>query len=599
MSTSLRGQLAPKGLHFNHSDFVISDKYATILTVVSYPKYIMPGYLSTLTNMSGIKVVVKHIPVPWADMAKMLNKQVADLKERYQNERDQTVRERIRQDAESLEYFTSMLAGSQARIFDFQMHIMVTADTKEELELKKLNVKNYLDSMELRAVSLRFEQEKVLKSILPIFSEKDTAELESRIGTPIPSVTIAAMYPFIFDSIKDPGLSTLLGVDFSGGVILFNQFLYKVRKETNRNNANMIILGTSGSGKSTAAKLLLRTHIRNGCQIVIIDPEDEFRDLTRAFGGDTVDIGKGGEFGLINPLEIVIDADEEEIKQGLGYTVLTRTLQFLKAFMKYYDPSIEEAVLTMFSEIVQDTYKRFGIDFTTDFSRYTSEDYPTFSDVYATIKGRLMSMTDQTQEREIMEKLELKVRPIVNELKFYFDGHTTISKGSDFMVFNIKELMNSDSTIKNALFFSVLKYAWGLCLDYNVDTVLMVDEAHVLLGDNNALGADFLAQVQRRARKYNTGTVIITQQPSDFSDPAVITQGKAIFDNSSYYLVMGLKKQAVEDLSLLIDLNESEKESIKHYSQGEALFVCGHRRMRINVAVTQEELDSFGMGGGF
>ena len=596
MSTSLRSQLAPKGLHFSPSDFVISDKYATILTVVSYPKYISPGYLSSLTNMSGIKVVVKHIPVPAQEMQKMLNKQVAELKERYQNERDQTVRERIRQDAESLEYFTSMIAGSQARNFDFQMHIMITANTKEELELKKLNVKNYLDAMELRAIALRFEQEKVLKSILPVFPSQD---VEQRIGTPIPSITISAMYPFIFDSIKDPGLSTLLGVDFSGGVILFNQFLYKIRKENNRNNANMIILGTSGSGKSTAAKLMLRTHIRNGCQIVIIDPEDEFREMTRTYGGDTVDIGKGGEFGLINPLEIVIDADEEEIKQGLGYTVLTRTLQFLKAFMKYYDPSIEEAVLTMFSEIVQDTYKRFGIDFTADFSKYTSADYPTFSDVYATIKGRLMSMTDATQEREIMEKLELKVRPIVNELKFYFDGHTTIRKDSDFMVFNIKELMNSDSTVKNALFFNVLKYAWGLCLDFNVDTVLMVDEAHVLLGDNNALGADFLAQVQRRARKYNTGTIIITQQPSDFSDPAVITQGKAIFDNSSYYLVMGLKKQAVEDLALLIDLNESEKESIKHYSQGEALFVCGSRRMRINIAVTQEELDSFGTGGGF
>ena len=64
MSTGLRSQLAPKGLHFNSSDFFISDKYATILTVVSYPKYIMPGYLSSLTNMSGIKVVVKHIPVP-------------------------------------------------------------------------------------------------------------------------------------------------------------------------------------------------------------------------------------------------------------------------------------------------------------------------------------------------------------------------------------------------------------------------------------------------------------------------------------------------------------------------------------------------------
>ena len=91
-------------------------------------------------------------------------------------------------------------------------------------------------------------------------------------------------------------------------------------------------------------------------------------------------------------------------------------------------------------------------------------------------------------------------------------------------------------------------------------------------------------------------------RPKDFNSVVgqdIIVHGKAIFDNSSYYLVMGLKKQAVEDLSLLIDLNESEKESIKRYSQGEALFVCGSRRMRINIAVTQDELDSFGIGGGF
>ena len=596
MSISIKSQLAPKGLQFNPSDFFISDKYATILSVISYPRFIAPGYLSTLTSMSGIKIVIKHIPVPFSTMSKMINRQVADLREKYRQEKDQTAKESIRQDAESLESFVSMLASSQSRIFDFQMHIMINADTKEDLELKKVNVKNYLDAMELRAVSLRFEQEKVLKSILPIFPNQD---IEERIGTPIPSPTIAAMYPFIFDSIKDPGLSVLLGVDFSGGVILFNQFLYQIRKENNRNNANMIILGTSGSGKSTAAKLLLRTHIRNGCQIVAIDPENELEEMTRTFGGDVVDIGKGGEYGLINPLEVIIDADDGEISQGLGYTVLTRTLQSLRAFMKYYDPSIEEDVLNMFSEIVQDTYKRFGIDFNTDFSKFTSADYPTFSDVYATIKGRLMSLTEQTREKDIIQTLELKIRPLIKELKFYFDGKTTITADSDFMVFNIKEFMNSDINIRNALFFNVLKYAWGLCLDSSVNTILMVDEAHVLLGTNNEQGADFLAQVQRRARKYNTGTIIITQQPSDFSSPAIITQGKAIFDNSSYYLVMGLRKQAVEDLSLLIDLNENEKDSIKRYSQGEALFVCGNRRMRINVVVTQEELESFGSAGGF
>ena len=207
-------------------------------------------------------------------------------------------------------------------------------------------------------------------------------------------------------------------------------------------------------------------------------------------------------------------------------------------------------------------------------------------------------MPEQSRERDILEHLELKMRPLIGELRFYFDGKTTITPKSDFIVFNIRELMNTDSNIRNALFFNVLKYAWSLTLDVNQNTVLMVDEAHVLLGGNNVLGADFLAQIQRRARKYNTGTIIITQQPTDFSDPAVITQGKAIFDNASYYLVMGLKKQAVEDLAKLIDLNDNEKENIKGYNQGEALFVCGSKRMRINIVVTAQELDSFGSGGG-
>ena len=591
----IRSQIAPKGLEFRSGDFIISDKYATILTVISFPKMIGAGYLSDLTSMSGVKIVIKHIPLPLSVLQKMINKEIADLKTRYQQEYDKTIQERIRQDYESLEYFIEDLVRTQSKTYDFQMHVMITANTSDELSTKKMQVKSYMEAMGLRAVPLRFEQENVLKSIIPIYPKQS---IEDRIGTPIAAPTLAAMYPFIFDSIKDPGLSCLLGVDFSGGVILFNQFLYQIKKEHNRNNANMIILGTSGSGKSTAAKLILRSHIRNDYQLVIIDPEGEFEEMAKLYDGDFIDLGKGGEFGMVNPLEVVVDADEEEIRQGLGYTVLTRTLQTLKAFIRYYDPSMEEDVVNMFSEMVQETYRRFGIDFTSDFSKFTSNDYPTFRDVYATIRGKLLSMPEKTHEKDILETLEIKIRPLIRELRYYFDGHTTINPQSNFIVFNIKELMNSDKNIRNALFFNVLKYAWSLTLNPNTNTVLTVDEAHVLMTGSNVLGADFLAQIQRRARKYNTGTIIITQQPSDFSDPAIIVQGKAIFDNSSYYLVMGLRKQAVEDLSKLIDLNDNEKESIKGYTQGEALFVCGSRRMRINVIATEQELDSFGSGGG-
>ena len=594
---TIKKELAPKGMTFNTSDFIISDKFATILTVLSYPKYITPGYLSSLTSgMAGVKIVIKHIPVAFEVVSKMLNKQLIDLYDRYQKESDATYQERIRQDYESLESFIKVITTNQSKVFDFQMHILITADTKEELERTKVSLKSTLEAMEMRAVPLRFEQEKVLKSCLPIFDKQD---IEDRIGTPIPSPTLAAMYPFVFDSIKDQGLSCLLGVDFSGGIILFNQFLYQIKKEHNRNNANMIILGTSGSGKSTAAKLLLRSHVRNGYRIIAIDPEGELEPMARLYNGDFIDLGRGGEFGMINPLEIVPDADEEESSRGLGYAVLAKALQTLKAFMKYYDPSIEEDVLTLFNEVVVETYQRFNINVRTDFTKLTSEDFPTFSDVYTTIRGRILSYGEATRERDIMEKLEIKVRSLVSGgLEHYFDGHTTISPKSNFVVFNIRELINAEKNIKNALFFNILKYAWGLCLDSSQNTVLQVDEAHILLSNDNTLGADFLAQVQRRARKYNSGTIVITQQPSDFAAPDVLMQGKAIFDNASYYMVMGLKKQAVEDLSKLIDLNDNEKENIKRYNQGDALFICGSKRMQISVIATDSELDSFGSRGG-
>ena len=595
--SKLKSEVAPKGINFRPAtEFMLGDKYYTIMTVVGYPRSIFPGYLSDITNIPGVRLAIKHIPISFEILKKMLNKEIADLKIRYQQEKDQTTQERIRQDYESLEQFISTLASSQARIFDFQMHLMVSADSKDALELTKIQVRNYIDALGMRAVSLMFEQEKALKSMIPIFPEQD---IEKRIGIPLPSVTIAGMYPFVFDSVKDPGAGTLLGMDRSGGVILYNQFLFQIKKENNRNNANIIILGTSGSGKSTAAKLLLRTHLRNGLKCVCIDPEGELGEMVNMMKGDFLDLGKGGDFGMINPLEIVVDVDETEIEQGLGYTVLTRTLQQLKAFMKYYNPSIEEDVLTLFSEIVQDTYKRYKIDYETDFTKLTSADFPTFDDVYATIKGRLLSMTDATRERDVMERLELKIRPLIKELRYYFTGHTTLQINSDFIVFNIKEIMNSDENIKNALFFNILKYAWGLCLDKDINTVMMVDEAHVLLSNHNELGAEFLSQIQRRARKYNTGTIVITQQPTDFAAPNLIMHGKAIFDNASSYLIMNLRKQAVDDLSKLIDLNETEMERIKYYNQGEGLLICGNRRMNMTVIATQEELDSFGSGGGY
>ena len=154
---SIKKELAPKGLTFNTNDFYISDKYSTILTVVSYPGSIQPGYLSSLsTGLSGVRVVAKHIPIAFSVLSKMLNKQLVDIQERYQKERDVTIQEKLRNDYDSLNDFISMLTRDQSKVFNFELHIMIVADTKEELESKKVQVKNLMEGMLMRAIPLRF-----------------------------------------------------------------------------------------------------------------------------------------------------------------------------------------------------------------------------------------------------------------------------------------------------------------------------------------------------------------------------------------------------------------------------------------------------------
>ena len=154
----VKNEIAPKGMEFKPTEFRIGGKYSTIITIVTFPKNIYVGYLSDITNISGVKVVVKHIPIQFSVLQKMINKEIGDLKARYQSEKDQTMQEKIRQDYESLEQFVSMLAATQARIFDFQMHLMLTADSKEELEIKKMEVKSYLNALGMGGVALMFEQ---------------------------------------------------------------------------------------------------------------------------------------------------------------------------------------------------------------------------------------------------------------------------------------------------------------------------------------------------------------------------------------------------------------------------------------------------------
>ena len=84
--SKVKSEIAPKGMEFKPTEFTLGGKFCTIMTIISFPKSIYVGYLSDITSISGVKVAIKHIPIEFSTLQRMLNKEIADLKMRYQNE---------------------------------------------------------------------------------------------------------------------------------------------------------------------------------------------------------------------------------------------------------------------------------------------------------------------------------------------------------------------------------------------------------------------------------------------------------------------------------------------------------------------------------
>lgn len=135
-------------------------------------------------------------------------------------------------------------------------------------------------------------------------------------------------------------------------------------------------------------------------------------------------------------------------------------------------------------------------------------------------------------------------------------------------------------------------YSWSLCLDEKNTSAFVIDEAHTMILQGKI--SHLVAQFVRRSRKYKNIMVIATQEPRDFADDKVLTDGKAIFNNSVYKIILGLNKDACNDLKKLENINENEEYWIQRFGQGDALLMCGNRRIPIHVIATHEELAEMG-----
>lgn len=226
---------------------------------------------------------------------------------------------------------------------------------------------------------------------------------------------------------------------------------------------------------------------------------------------------------------------------------------------------------------------------------------PTFIDFNNILQKEIRTLTknnDTKKELEYLLDLSIKVKHLLNEWSIYFTGHTTVKLPKEnerqIISFSTKKLFNLSENLQTALHYVMFRYAWSLCLDDSKKSAFVIDEAHTMILKGKI--ASMVAQFYRRSRKYKNIMCCITQTHRDFADPKVLTDGKAIFQNAVYKMYMNLDKDGIEDLAKLETLNENEQFLLQDFHQGEGLFVCGKKRIPMQIFASQEELEEMGAG---
>lgn len=596
ITRSFKEKIAPNGLKIGEKDLVLGDTYMSIVTLVTYPSYVNVGWLGAVANVNNTRMVMTISPMDTADISRTLKKSMSDTKSKMINVSDYNDQILLHNQMEDYTELVNRIDREHEKFTKLTVCFLVYGETQEEMEKARKELKTTLSSYGLYGTNLMFEQERGLKMCLPTMY----TDFEKQFGIDVPMLTTASTFPFIFQNLQDDGDSLILGNDGLGSLVFFDLW-----KRTNkRNNSNAVIIGKSGSGKSTFIKKIVRGNWARGTKIIAIDPERELKEMCESIGGSWIDAGTGLS-GIINPLEVRKTADDSDDDKKLSSNDLNKHFQTFRTFIKYYLQDVNAYELTKIEDALIETYKDKGITFNTDISKLESKDYPIMEDLYNKLCDNLKSAKDNKEPRNVIESLEkicsLMKRVTTTDAKI-FNGHSSINvdKNSDFIVLDINSLIDSDDSILKSQFFNILTWCWNeICRNKSEQVILLCDEAHLIIDPNNHQGIDFLKKASKLIRKRNGSLCIISQNLIDFTAPEISRYGQVIIDNSAYIMVMAQGQKEITAVQKLMNLSESEKQFLTTASKGQGLFIISQdTRLPIQVQLRQEEKELFGSAGG-
>ncbi len=550
-AVTLHDLIAPPSIQINQNSIDLRGRLTRSLFVFSYPRYLSVGWLAPIINMSRpITISFFFHPIETTPVLKKLRKKTTEIQaELMDREEKGLVRDPELETAfQDIEDLRDKLRTAQEKMFQVGIYFAISGNDEKELRDIEVEIRSILESRLVYIKPASFQQKEGFYTCAPYGMD------ELMVHTPMNTSPLSSVFPFVsFDLSSNEGI--LYGINkHNNSLVLFDRFSLE--------NANMVIFGKSGGGKSYAAKLEVLRLMMEGVDVLILDPENEYEFLSEAADGTFIKISLNSP-NYLNPFDLPKVGVDEKPEDALRRNTV-ELVGLFRIMLGGLSPE-EDAII---DQAIVETYAAKDITPDSDFSRVKP---PLMSDFQAILESM-----------EGAESLSQRTRKFTRgSYANFFNNYTNTDIDRHLVVFGIRDM---EEELRPMAMYIILHHIWNEIRGEMKKRVVMIDEAWVVMQSPD--GASFLFGMAKRARKYWLGLTTITQDVNDFLNSPY---GVPILNNSSLQLLMKQSSASIDILVKTFALTLGEKNLVLSSNVGEGLFFAGSKRVAVQVVASYTE----------
>ncbi len=551
-AVSIRDIIAPAALEVKPNFLKLGDIFVRTVFVINYPRYISVGWFAPIINLNEtFDVAMFFYPIKSGVVLKELKKKTGNLEAQIISDAEKgAARDPIRETAlRDIEALRDALTQGTEKFFQFALYVTIYSKKEEELDRLTENIENIFGSRLIYSKKVFYQSEQGFNSTLPLNND------ELMITFNMNTSPVASSFPFISsDLTTDTGV--LYGINrHNNSLILFDRFSLQ--------NANSVVFATSGAGKSYAIKLEALRSLMMDTDVIIIDPEKEYKHLSEAVGGTYINISLSSEH-KINPFDLPRatskDFRVEDIIRSAVITVKGLVRIMLGKLAPQEDSIVDRALL--------ETYAKKDITPEADLSKVEPPIMEDFEEILSGMEGGA----------ELALRLKKYTKGTFSGL---FNSPTNLKMDNQLVCFSVRDL---EDELRPLAIYTIVNYIWNIVRSEMKKRVLVIDEAWWLMQHEDS--AKFIFALAKRCRKYYLGLTTITQDVNDF---LTSEYGQAIVNNSALQLLLKQSPSAIDKVQKTFALTEGEKYLLLECGVGEGIFFAGTKHAAIKVVASYTE----------